>query len=278
MARISILQLPKDPGFLECLKPSPGCSLVYLDFAALEPHVLTEFSQDPNMLKLYGPGAKPNDIYLFVGASTSVFGEKIRQTFDPENPTPDAIKTTKKACAIEREILKVAVLGLGYGMHPPKLQAELSLKGFPVPLHEAQAIFDDYWRWARGIKNFHNSLMRQYDKNGGYIVNGRGRPLAVHAKYKNDIVNKFVQSSGHDILMFYLTLIQKRRIADKVFMKPYVVDEHDCTIWQVVDEHVEQVKKIFADSMDELNQTLNWSVKFSGNIKSGKSLAVKCAD
>src|SRR5574343_513692 len=168
MARLSVLQLPKDPGFLACLKPRPGYSIVGIDMTAAEPHVLTEFSQDPKMLSLYGPGAKKNDLYLYVGAYTSVFGEKIRQTFDPENPTAESIKATKKACQIEREILKVAALGMGYNMHPPKLQAELSIKGFPIPLSEAQAIYDDYWRLFKGIKDFNNALMRQYTKNGGY--------------------------------------------------------------------------------------------------------------
>jgi hypothetical protein len=50
----NLQQVPKSKAVMSLFQARPGNVLVDLDFSALEPVVATEFSQDPNMMKIYG--------------------------------------------------------------------------------------------------------------------------------------------------------------------------------------------------------------------------------
>lgn len=276
MSKINIQQLPTDYEFLDCFEARPGHTLVYTDVNSLEPHVLTEFSQDPKMLSLYGPDAKPNDIYLYFGAYTKLFGKTIREHYDPDNPTKDSLTAAKKACSEIRQVLKIIVLGLGYNMGVNKLKEGINLAGFAMSKQEARGVMDDYWRFFAGIKNFEATLLQMYDLNDGYIINGRGRPIMIANDYSKDIVNRFVQSTGHDILMYYILLLNRAKDLHKIPMRPWMVDEHDATIWEVPDFAVERARQLLLDTYDELNNILQWGIKFKGKVAVGKSLAIKC--
>jgi DNA polymerase I-like protein with 3'-5' exonuclease and polymerase domains len=275
VSKLSIMQLPKDGRFLKCLTARPGHSIVYLDFNALEPTVLTEFSKDPRMLSLYGEGAKENNIYIYFGAHTKTFGAKIREHYDPENPTPDSIKAVKKAYPGDYDVLKICVLGMQYGMGVNTLIDNLALEGYYLKYWEADAIHKDYWSFFGGIKKFEHKLNKLFILNNGYILNGRGRPLGLHVEYKKDIVNRFVQSTGHDILIYYVMLLNKLRKERKVPMRPFCVDEHDASFWEVRDESIPEAVKIYEDALVMLNDTIKWSIKFRGQVKHGKNFSIK---
>ncbi len=276
MSKLNMAQLPVVADYLESFEPSAGNTLVYIDFSAQEPHVLAEFSQDRRMLALYGEGAKPNDIYLYFGAFTSLFGEQIRQYYDPDNPTKESISLAKRECDVIRKVIKIIVLGLGYNMGVKKLKEGVNLAGFKLSYGEAKTVYDDYWKFFRGVKNFEEKLLDMYAKNKGYIVNGRGRPIAIHPDYTKDITNRFVQSTAHDVTMRYIYILQQEREKLGIPMRPWMVDEHDATVWEVPDRYVTQTVEVFNKSMDTLNETLNWGIKFKGSVKTGKSLAIKC--
>jgi DNA polymerase I-like protein with 3'-5' exonuclease and polymerase domains len=277
MSKLNIQALPVDAELLECLEPAPGHSLVYTDFSALEPHVLTEFSQDKRMLDLYGPNAsRYNDIYLYVGSYIDLFRDAIRTFYDPANPTKESVDLAKEHCAQIRKVIKIVVLGSSYGMGAKKLQEGINLAGFDLSFAQAKGISKDYWDFFSGIKRFEQQLIHQYQRNKGFIINGRGRPLAIHPDYTKDIVNRFVQSTGHDILMHYVYLLNNRRKVEGLKMRPWFVDEHDATIAEVADDQAEYVAQVFKETFDELNEKLQWGVKFVGKIRIGKSLAIKC--
>ena len=94
---------------LETFQARPGCSLVFADIAALEPATLAQCSQDATYLKLYGPAAKPDDVYSHVAAQLGgELGQKIRATgYDPDNPNKEAIAKIKKEAKKERNIAKL---------------------------------------------------------------------------------------------------------------------------------------------------------------------------
>lgn len=276
MSKLNMAQLPVVEEYLSAFESSPGHSIVYVDFSAQEPHVLTEFSQDKRMLDVYGENAQPNDIYIYFGAYTSLFGKEIRQYYDPENPTKESVARAKKECAAIRQVLKIMVLGMGYGMFPNKLKEGVNLAGFKISKAEATHIFNDYWNFFRGVKNFEERLLESYHQNNGYIVNGRGRPLAIHPDYTKDIVNRFVQSTAHDVTMRYIYILQQEREKKSIPMRPWMVDEHDATVWETPDRYVPQVVEVFNNAMTTLNNTLGWGIKFKGSVKTGKSLAIKC--
>lgn len=109
---LPLLQLPKTQTFFGGMCADEGKSIIGLDFAALEPHVSAFMSRDPRMLQLYGPNAKPNDIYIFFGSSTKQYGQLFRSKgYDPDNPTKEAISRIKAECDTERQVCKKLVLG-----------------------------------------------------------------------------------------------------------------------------------------------------------------------
>jgi hypothetical protein len=95
--------------YLEIFRAPEGKVLMFADIAALEPATLAQRSQDPTYLMVYGPDAKPTDIYLQVAANLGgELGAKIRATgFDPKNPTAEAVSKAKKEAKKERNIAKL---------------------------------------------------------------------------------------------------------------------------------------------------------------------------
>ena len=55
---LNALQIPSSQGYMECYIPDPGNVFINTDFTSLEQIVLAEDSQDPQLMKLYGPDAK----------------------------------------------------------------------------------------------------------------------------------------------------------------------------------------------------------------------------
>ncbi len=279
ISKLSVMQLPKDAKFLECFEANPGCSLIYIDFNSIEPHALAEFSRDPRLLSVYGPDAIPfNDIYLYWGTETTQFSSIVRQFFDPAQPTEAMLAEAKKRLKLERALIKEAYLALQYGLGWKQLQVMLNLAGYACTVKQARDIFSDYWRFFVGVRHFDAKLQQMYERNAGYIINGRGRPMPVAHDQKHNMVNRFVQSTAHDILLFFLLLINRARVARKVPMRPYLVDEHDATIWEAPTEHALAAKAILEDSLVELNSILGWSVKFKGQVSIGTNLSIKLGD
>jgi hypothetical protein len=107
----NLQQVPKTKAMMSLFKAKPGMILVDLDFSALEPVVTTEFSQDPNMLAIYGDGRPSNDIYLFVASSIPGYDSKVRAAgYDPYNPTKEGLANAKKVCKAERSVCKTVAL------------------------------------------------------------------------------------------------------------------------------------------------------------------------
>lgn len=82
------------------------------DFTSLEVVVLTELSRDDVLWSVFGPGARPNDIYLATGARMGgALGNRIRSTgYNPESPTLETVALAKKECKTERGVAKTMYL------------------------------------------------------------------------------------------------------------------------------------------------------------------------
>ena len=289
MAKLNIQQLPKDRNFLRCFTAAPGYKLVYSDINSLEPHVLAHFSKDPGLMNLYGPQAKFNDVYLFVGSQIDKWKGKILEYYDPFNPTQDDISAAKKHAKAERTAVKPAYLGWMYGLGPGTMHESTG-----IPLEECRTILSDIDEAFPGVVEFNKRLREEWTGNGGWIkqvweedpltgkrsprfidgrpgwiYNGRGRPIGVAPDKVKDLGNRFVQSTGHDVLMQMLVYINSGRIGS---MRPYNVDIHDATIWQVREQEVEQAVQVFEDAYTKLNKALGWSVQIKGDVVVGSNL------
>jgi DNA polymerase-1 len=275
MSKLSLHQLPKSAEFLECFVPDPGHLLVSIDFAALEPKVLAYFSRDRNLLALYGPSASPHqDIYLYNACQMGDLGKRIRACgYDPNNPTPEAVARAKKECKDDRAVSKLITLAGNYGAGAPKIHKSLLQAGFDVTLKEVYGYHRAFWQAYAGIKLFEKKLQQQWYTNNGVLTNGRGRPLPVDDGSLKDLVNRFTQSTGHDLLRYFLLLLVPQLDLEGITWEPYIEDLHDESILEVPVSCAERTAELMTKTMDKLNEVLQWDVKFTGTPTVGRNLA-----
>ncbi len=279
---LNLQQIPKSRKYLECWKPAPGRAWIDCDHTSLEQVVLAELSRDASLWKIYGPGARENDIYLFNGSQLPVIGDKIRESgYDPDNPTPDSIQRTKKSCKKERGISKVITLGSSYGMGWNKLQLTLKLQGINVSANEAKEMVRSYWNIYSGVKDYEKFLLEEYKRNNGWVLNGIGRPVAVANDYLKDIVNRVVQSTGHDIHMQYIIICEQLLSEAGIKVDGIVWDFHDQSIVECAEEDKDKVYEIIGrKAYQVLNEEyLKGEIKLKGDPQHIKTMAdAKCGD
>lgn len=270
----NLQQMPKTKAMMNQFLARPGHVWVDLDFSALEPVVLTEFSQDENMMLIYGDGRPSNDIYLFVGAHIPGMGDKIRGVgYDPRNPTKEGLGRAKKECKHERNICKTVVLACQYGAGAKKVHQTLEEQNIFLDYWEVEKVHSGYWDLFAQVKDFERSLYFEWKRNKGYILNGMGRPMAVPERYNKDILNRFVQSTGHDILTMYIRILCDMVESAGIPYKPIIIDFHDATTIEVPETRGEETKEIFNKAMAELNRKLQGTIKLKGVPVIGRTLA-----
>lgn len=280
MLKLNLQQQPKSAGYLECFMARPGHKIVTMDFAALEPKVTAYYSRDTNLMNLYGPNAKANDVYLYNAAKMGQLGKKIRECgYDPDNPTPESIKKAKKECKLDRAISKKFTLSANYGASAKKLYEDLQMQGIDIALNTCYQYHREFWDLYKGIKVFEEVLLDTYKQNKGWILNGYGRPLAIDDYKTKDIVNRFVQSTGHDILVVFIRMLYHNLKAAEIPWMPWIIDFHDETMIEVPIDYIEPAVRCFEKARAELNEFLNWDVSMTGDVEIASNLAeIKCED
>lgn len=270
----NIQQMPKTKRTMQCFVARPGTVWLDLDFAALEPVVCTELSGDAALMGVYGPGVPKNDVYLYTGAHLPAFSERIRSTgYDPLNPTPEALARAKKECKHERNICKTLYLAAQYGAGPGKIYKTLTRDGVSVSIEEIQQLHTDYWNLYAGVKQFGSDLYREWKISGGWVYNGIGRPVCVDREYTKDLVNRVVQSTGHDLLMRYVRLFTRELDRRGIPWKPIIIDWHDAATIEVPENYVEQAKLAMEWGVDELNRQLQGVIPLRGEVEIAHNLA-----
>ena len=271
----NLQQVPKTRGALSGFVSRPGYSFVDCDVNALEMVVTAELSQDRNLLSLYGPGAKKNDIYLFYGSMMAGIGPKITSLgYDPYNPTPEAMDATKKAFKKERSIAKLLILSDNYGSGVKKKQKILSLNGVDMTLREVEDMHNSLLAAKEGVLQYVEWLRDEWRANGGWVENGYGLPICVDEKYEKDLLNRVVQGTGHCILQLYAKIAAEMLSEAGVEWYPIVMDWHDESIVEVRDDQVEIAKQIMEiDAYAELNRRLGGTCPLKGSAAVAKTLA-----
>lgn len=270
---VNVLQSPKSRGFLECVKARPGHKLIQLDCEALEPTILTEFSQDPSLLKLYGPGAPTQDLYLFVAAQIPELGKEILKLYDPNNPTPEAIAAAKKHCKRERTISKCVCLASSYGAGAAKIHETLLLSGVDISLAQVKRIHANYWRLFGGVKRFGEQLTRNWETTGGWFPTSHGTPACLAQSLLKDIVNRFCQTSASLVLQTFVWHIDRLRAERGVVMYPWVVNFYDESIWEAPEEHAAAAAQILTDALAAANADFGMSIAIKGSPTINDTLA-----
>jgi DNA polymerase I-like protein with 3'-5' exonuclease and polymerase domains len=263
---VNVQQVPKVRPYLECYSARPGYKWVQCDVTALEKVVLTELSQCPALLSLYGPDARPGqDIYLFDGAHLPGFKEPLLEAgYDPFKSTEEETAEIKKKFKALRKKIKPASLGFGYGLGPTKYRADMEALGYSMSEDEAREVHTAYWNLYKGVKDYERELKRQHTKNRGWILNGIGRPLGIHQDYTHDIINRTSQSTGHDLLVYWVYIYSKMLADAGIEWHPIIVDFHDESIIEVEEGKAEQALTILIKAFEELNRLMNCSIPLTG--------------
>lgn len=289
---LNIQQSPKSRPYLECFRSRKGRAIVQSDFSALENVVLAEITRDKNMLKLYGPNSLKTDAYVWNGAQLPVIGKVFRDAgFDPENPDPEVVSHIKKHHKIERGIAKKVVLGKNYGMGANKLRSDLAIEGIQMSKEEAQSIIEGLNHlYEDAYVNYPRLLEEQWIGNRGYVVNSLGIPCSVeHGKLK-DLVNRCTQSTGHQITVKSLCLLEEvlkengmtmmwwpgAETRDR-FVAPWILDFHDEHMVECSEAVVGVVKSSYVERLRRLNEWLGSFIPLEADPEIGHDLATfKC--
>lgn len=254
---INVQNFPKERGYLECFTHRDRHCLLQADAAGLEPVVLAELSRDESMLKLYGPDAKANDVYIFNAMAFPGIGDKFRSCgYDPDSPTKEAIDACKKQYKPLRQLSKLASLSAAYGAGPAAWRAKFALEGFNYSLSDCKEMHKAYWELYKGVKKWERHLEALWEKNGGWVLNGVGRPVCIDKMFLKDKANRVVQSTGHCILLFMLDIMTRIARERGLRIRPWIVDQHDEFYFEILQEDAEMYKSVVKEAEGVLKKML----------------------
>lgn len=253
----NIQQQPKAKDYLKHWLARDNMVWIDADIESLEAVVLAELSKDETMRYLYDPSSPKNDIYLYVGSFLPVIGDAIKSAgYDPEAPTVEGIASAKKLAKQERQIAKTCVLGFQYGMGPKKLKQSLALEGIKLSDNQSFEIYKAYWDLFSGIKTYTTYLEQEWRKRGGWVYNGIGRPIGCYEPFLRDIVNRVVQSTGHDVLMYVNYQLYNLRNHYDIDFHGIIIDWHDASLVETDKANVNKVLDIFIEAYKLTNEWL----------------------
>lgn len=273
-ANPNLLQVSKTKQMMSMFLARPGHILVDLDFAALESVVAAELSGDPNLFELYGDGKPENDIHLFIAATAPGLMEPVLATgYRPVNPPAGTVAKAKKEAKAQRTIAKTVVYACQFGASVDRVMQVLEEEDIFLPFEQVELIHSAYWEAFRRLKQYSYELQRQCRRNGGWILNGLGRPMCVPENLKHDTLSRVIQSTGHDILVRYIRILTKGLLHRGIPFKPWVIDWHDATAVEVPEEYLDATIATYMDSLAELNSQLGGTIQLKGTPSYGTTMA-----
>jgi hypothetical protein len=266
--KVNVQTLAKTPILMDAIVAPRGHKFVSMDFTSLENVVLAYLSGDPNLKEIYASG-KPHDGYLYVACKILDETGELGAVYNIDNPTRESVGAAKKQFKSLRTVAKVVTLMSTYKASPGAIQRKLGLFGINQTKRQVVDLHERYWgpELFETVLAYEQDLLHQVDQNDGFLYNEFGRPLVVTERKRKDILNTMCQSTGHDCLDILLSIVQ-RRVDDHPLghtWRPVLPDYHDETIWLASEETSQQLANEFTNSMAELNDTLGWSIKLTGD-------------
>lgn len=264
----------KDRGFLDCIRePEPDEWLwVDSDFVALESVLMAYITQDPGYLSIYAPGAKPDDIYLYMGG----FAPGIKDKFASVGYTPGcgdkaAIKSAKTQFKDLRNASKTAVLSLGYGSGKKRLHQSFVIKGIKVEgelisREMSDKIYDTYWKAFPGVKKYNEWCEACWERTGGYMISPMGLPVSACEDKVRKLGNHGIQMTGHIFCMLWLMYLEQLMDEYGREWYPVIQDFHDESLLRVrcSKDEQEQVGKEVMEIMKKAVALANKDVCLTG--------------
>jgi len=240
---------------------------IHADLRAVEPCLTAHYSDDPTLLKIFRDGL--GDIYLDLALKLFEDDKSLQSAYNPNIPITEEVKKTFK---IQRDIAKPIHLALQYTGTHYTVSRQLTAKGHPTTPNQALRYIKTYWRLFYKVKEFEEKLKSLYKKQG-FIVNACGRIIQIPERYMKDLLNRFIQSSGHDILILWVMEIYRLSEERGVILRPWLPDTHDATTFFYRPGEYEKAKEIYLDALKKVNEIIDLDVEIKCDIKQVFTLA-----
>lgn len=253
---------------MSCLRCDEGWEGLHADFVSVEPAVTAHYSQDPSLLKVFRDGL--GDVYLDL-AKTLFPNDKALQT--AYNPLAKVTSDIKERFKVQRKVAKVIQLAVQYTGTKYTVHKNLSMEGIPSTLGSADKLVKAYWAHFHRVEAMNEALFQRYAKNGMMLRNVMGRIIRVPSPWYKDLPNRFIQSSAHDLLTYWVLNINKMVKERRLKAKPILIDCHDSTSWQCPSDEIEKLELIFKEALYDLNETVKMSVPVKVDMKRFTTLA-----
>lgn len=268
---------------MSCLQCDEGWEGVHADFNSVEPCVTGHYSQDPALLKVFREGK--GDVYLDLALTLFPDNIELKSGYNPNAVITAEIKERFKK---QRKVAKIIQLAVQYTGTKYTVQKNLSYAGFTTTMAEADALVKAYWKHFHKVAVMNEAFFIRFAKQG-YIRNVVGRiirvPTTIDIKKKDgtiwkkplprykDLPNRIIQSSAHDLLSFWVLIINRLIKERGLHAKPMLVDCHDSTSWQGPKEETEQLEQVFKDALTELNEEVKMTVPVKIEMKRFQTMA-----
>lgn len=240
---------------------------LHADLSAIEPTVTAHFSEDPALLKVFRDGL--GDIYLDLARGMFPNDQDLRLGYNPYEPITEAIK---KRFSRQRKIAKIIHLAVSYTGTKSTVHRNLLKEGIELSIWDADRLVQSYWRTFKKVKELEGRL-RELNRKEGLLRNVAGRIIRLPDPEYKDLFNRFIQSSGHDVLVLWVLEIAQISKEWGIELRPVIADIHDSTSWQVEEENKEAGKAIFQKALDNVNQKLQLAVPIRMEFKYFRTLA-----
>lgn len=237
-----------------------------------EPTVASHFSKDERYtyFNFTGVGKEPfykdkilmiDDMYLG-GASVSPTGKgPMKEMFHSSwGGVPfveqwminkDVVKKDPSVKKV-RKFHKPQILGMGYGMAPPKMVINAADSGFQLRLSDAKDFHRAFWYDLFPDYRKLGERLRLQNKVQGYIVNDFGFRL-FPSSFK--AMNYFIQSSVSGIID--MLMINFYTLAPWCLHHAVI---HDELVLSVPTERLAEAKTIMGTALQAMNNSLGWSI------------------
>jgi hypothetical protein len=255
---VNLQNLIKAPEFLRAWRPRDikNYLLHQIDESAVEPHILTEMSRCKAMMKLYGPGAKSNDLYIFnaAGIGGDIGRPFLEEGYDPDNPVKEVIKRCKEKHKELRNVSKQASLSDDYGSGVYKKWQSFRIAGYPFTMEEVTVIHNNLRKLYEDKFAYGEALDREYERNGRFVLDGFGFPTCVDAQKKKDLINRVTQKTAALILTLWQYILVPKMWENKIDYYWMIYNFHDEMVPEVHRSQLVTMKRLYAETLTELNE------------------------
>lgn len=270
---IPIHQMKSDKGgkldkeFRKMIVAPPGYTIVEFDAAGQEYRWMAVASQDPQMLAMCAPGEDP---HAFMG---SVIAHRDYSELVAE------VRSGLKAAKHQRQLGKVANLGLGYRAGAPTLLSVARVQyGLPMDLAEAEKIHGAYRQAYPGVSKY---WARQISicKKQGYAETLAGRRVDLRGDWRRDkwslestAINFPIQGVGADQKYLALAMLKPFLLR---YSASFFFELHDGVYLLVPDDKVTEFAVEGKKLLDNLPYEKAWGfvppIPLPWDCKVGKS-------